>query len=404
MLLPYADQLANLVVRLWDEHGREAESFPAVAEKALNELPPDTNLQMMEIVDWVLQTNEFPQQLDLAENFGQPPVTLFNNGDFNIDVYFWLENDTSVHQHAFSGAFTVMAGTSVNCVYEFEPQHVFDDRLTTGTLVFKKAEILRTGDCRRILSGSRDIHSVYHVDYPSISVIIRAPDLSSLPQLSYIPPCLAYADDPELDTPLELRRRQVLRMLRRIDHPDYVDRLTKTLVSAGPSELLAVMLENRDYFIGRRDELRSLLLTLKKTHGELIDRIIDAFKTLAKKTQIKELRSLIRDPDVRFFLALLQSLEHREPILKMTTQRYPDCDPVEQILDWTKDLSAIVQADALGVGISETGMTILRTALEGSAEDLAGQSLQPMHSATAVATRNEAAQLQKHSLFRPLFY
>ena len=44
-----------------------------------------------------------PEQMDVEAAFGNPPVTLFAGLRFHIDVYFWLDGTTEIHQHAFAG-------------------------------------------------------------------------------------------------------------------------------------------------------------------------------------------------------------------------------------------------------------------------------------------------------------
>ncbi|MFN2514442.1 MAG: hypothetical protein ABR568_23900, partial [Pyrinomonadaceae bacterium] len=53
-----------------------------------------------------------PHQYDVEGRFGNPPITLFAGPRFHIDVYYWLDGTTSIHQHSFTGAFQVLLGSS----------------------------------------------------------------------------------------------------------------------------------------------------------------------------------------------------------------------------------------------------------------------------------------------------
>jgi hypothetical protein len=52
---------------------------------------------------------------------------------------------------------------------------------------------MRTGDVRQILSGDRFIHSLFHLDRPSVTMVVRTKhDSGTDPQYSYFPPGIAY--------------------------------------------------------------------------------------------------------------------------------------------------------------------------------------------------------------------
>ena len=42
------------------------------------------------------------------QNFGQPPVTVYRAPRFYIELLFWQESTTAIHQHGFCGAFTLL--------------------------------------------------------------------------------------------------------------------------------------------------------------------------------------------------------------------------------------------------------------------------------------------------------
>jgi hypothetical protein len=73
-----------------------------------------------DVIEWTMQETFLPEQRDLPGHFGDPPITLYNAPRFHIDVYFWLEGTTAIHQHSFCGAFQVLMGSSIHSRYEFE--------------------------------------------------------------------------------------------------------------------------------------------------------------------------------------------------------------------------------------------------------------------------------------------
>jgi len=82
-------------------------------------------------ISLVVGFNLVPQK-NLDATFGQPPITLFHHDRFYIEALFWLSSTTSIHQHAFAGAFSVLAGSSVQARYRFEPRTGVERRLRFG--------------------------------------------------------------------------------------------------------------------------------------------------------------------------------------------------------------------------------------------------------------------------------
>jgi hypothetical protein len=61
---------------------------------------------------------------------------------FYIQLLFWMDGTTAIHQHEFSGAFHVMHGSSIHAHYEFEKAQPVTPYLRVGNVKMKKMEIL----------------------------------------------------------------------------------------------------------------------------------------------------------------------------------------------------------------------------------------------------------------------
>ena len=94
--------------------------LPAIAADALRRADLPSKLTAWDVVEWALKQEELPPQRDLHGNFADPPITIYSGPRFHIDVYFWFEGTTAIHQHAFCGAFQVLLGSSIHSWYEFE--------------------------------------------------------------------------------------------------------------------------------------------------------------------------------------------------------------------------------------------------------------------------------------------
>ena len=148
--------------------------FNKLAYEALNEFKIDFPLDLFEqeVATWLL-THNVPKQLNLYNGFGHPPLTIFNNQYFVIDLYFWTTSDTSIHSHSFSGAFKVLYGKSEHQVFNVDIQKsIADDTLLTS-LTIKSEKTLITKDTIEIRSGLDFSHRLIHLDNPTITICIR---------------------------------------------------------------------------------------------------------------------------------------------------------------------------------------------------------------------------------------
>src|SRR5215216_4020345 len=112
-------ELGSLIEQRWRDENYNEEVFPEIAGQALVETTPYREVDPWDIIRWVNTTTQLPKQQDVQGKFGNPPITLYNGPRFHIDVYYWLDGTTSIHQHAFCGAFQVLLGSSIHSRYSF---------------------------------------------------------------------------------------------------------------------------------------------------------------------------------------------------------------------------------------------------------------------------------------------
>jgi hypothetical protein len=112
--MQFFHDLGSLVEQSWRDVDYCEEVFPELAEQAMTKMIPYGKVDPWEIIRWVNTTTQLPEQQDVAGRFGYPPITLFNGPRFYIDVYYWLDGSTTIHQHAFCGAFHVLLGSSLH--------------------------------------------------------------------------------------------------------------------------------------------------------------------------------------------------------------------------------------------------------------------------------------------------
>src|SRR5438128_9880383 len=158
----FFQDLGALVEQRWRDEDYSEERCPAIAELALLEATPDTRIDPWDVIRWVNTTAELPEQQDMAGAFGNPPITLFNGPRFYVDIYYWLDGTTTIHQHAFSGAFQVLLGSSIHSSYTFREDKVISEHFSVGELALNGVELLKQRDVRTIKAGRQFIHSLFH--------------------------------------------------------------------------------------------------------------------------------------------------------------------------------------------------------------------------------------------------
>jgi hypothetical protein len=185
-------ELGLEVERAWRAKSYDERALPELALAALQRAQLHQRVTPREILSWAITTEQLLPPRRQDKEFGQPPLMVYLGERFFIEVLFWLEGTTDIHQHGFSGAFSVLAGSSIESQYEFQPRHPIHAQLALGDLRLKSLRLLPTGECRPIVGGSALIHSVFHLDHPSVTVVVRTyQDVAALPQFSYLRPHLA---------------------------------------------------------------------------------------------------------------------------------------------------------------------------------------------------------------------
>jgi len=142
-----------------------------------------------EVANWT-QSNDMPKQLNLYNNFGEPSLTLFNNGQFAVDLYFWRSNDTIIHSHAFRGAFKVLYGSSLHEVFSVVSKSVFSSDIQTTNLTSESINILSAGEIHEI--NSELTHKVVHLADPTVTLCVRTVEDTELDQWHHLSTGLSY--------------------------------------------------------------------------------------------------------------------------------------------------------------------------------------------------------------------
>src|ERR1700728_1922875 len=338
-VMHYFDELGSVVGQLWKQRNYDYRLFPEVAQAALCDLPPTQHTSLEDAAKFGLTKEPLPYQHDIAAHFGQPPLTVYLGRDFRIEVLFWINSTPSVHQHSFSGAFSVLHGSSLHLSWGFETEQRVTTHLFYGDVVLKHAEILQLGDLRPILAGDGFVHTTFHLDRPSVSVVIRTlSEEDRQPQYAYLPPTICW--DPYERIFSYRRREQLLGMLIHSDRMAEYQELINSLIDTSDTYATFRYLLHAAYAVKRKETFDDLLRHAAEGHSRLIEKLSPALSRLRRQNLIVQLRETVANPDVRFVLALLANITDKATLLRLLKQRYMSQDPIAVLVKAVGELSA----------------------------------------------------------------
>lgn len=356
--MQFFQDLGSLVEERWREKNYREEAFPEIAGRALVEMAPHRGVDPWDIIRWLNTTTQLPEQQDVAGAFGNPPVTVFNGPRFYIDVYYWLDGTTSIHQHGFAGAFQVLLGSSIHSQYDFEEKERINAHFAVGRIVLDSVELLKQGDVRHIVPGQQHIHSLFHLDRPSATVTIRTRSTpGAQPQFNYHKPY--FASDPFYQSPVMFKRLQCASLLLSMKHPEADDLIGELLSHSDfqtAFEIIEIVLNRLAHdqmeetfgLSSGKERYEALVKIASRRHGQLVELIPPVFEEVKRQNYLILRRNQITSNEHRFFLALLLNVPDRVKVLDLVRQRFPDKDPISTIIDWVEEL-----ANTKAVGSSE---------------------------------------------------
>jgi hypothetical protein len=390
-------KLGEEIEALWRAKNYNEEDLPEIAGEALKQARLPEKVSAWDVLAWTMEQTVLPEQKDARASFGDPPITLYAAPRFHIDVYFWFEGTTAIHQHSFCGAFQVLHGSSIHSWYEWERREAVNTFTETGDMKLKVCELLEVGDIQPIWAGKRYIHSLFHLDQPSATIVVRT-DRSPLylPQFSYHKPHLAI--DPFFEQVGTTKKLQSLTALIRAGRSDADEHIVKLIENSDFQTTYLILAQahgflraegmNQIFGLARPDErFKNFLDAAARRHGKLADVFPPVFSYREKQDEIVRQRGIVTNPEHRFFLALLLNAEGRTRIFSLIKKRFPDVDPLEKALDWTFDMSqtrvfGANSSNALGIpDFDNFDLFVLENLLRDKSDEEMRESLRAEYSA-----------------------
>jgi len=344
-------ELGRAVERDWAAQHFDERSLPEIAVRHLERAQPSRHVTPLEIARYALfERDRVVGAREADSEFGQPNLIVFAAERFYIEALFWLDGSTTVHQHGFSGAFHVLEGGSVHTRLEFTETQQLNSGFKVGHLTQKTIELLRKGDTRAIVSGRSMIHSLFHLDHPSVSIVIRTVvDPGAEVQYDYASPSIAR--DPFHKRPFAKLAGRTLQMLREIKTPDFKSLLTRFLRTCEVRDafeclLTAVAKPDSEWVFDVLAELSDA------PYASVLPQMKECLTEHLRVSAILGLRGEVTERESRLTLGLLVNSRDRETLYRLLKDAFPQSEPRE------KFLSALRTLASAGIGFPENDSSV----------------------------------------------
>lgn len=190
-VLPLCKSIGDELRRQYNVGHNDVREFGRIATDVLSKYSGGVHFGPDDVAP-LASSDELPSQGDIDSDFGEPALTVVSYPRFRLDILCWRNGTTAIHQHQFAGAFMVLHGSSVQTTYAFESRKNISESFQLGLLTHGESRTLMPGDVQRIDVGASFIHSVFHLDAPTITLVARTQNnVANGPQFRYEKPNVA---------------------------------------------------------------------------------------------------------------------------------------------------------------------------------------------------------------------
>jgi len=396
--------LGSRIEAQWAKLGGDFESLPEAATNGLNESNFLNTVEIDEITEWLANPEQLPEQY--IKDFGQPNINVFVGERFYIEILFWVDGTTAIHEHNFVGAFGVLSGSSVHSKYQFEASNQLSAELQVGNVKFISSEVLRRGDLHAIIPGDKFIHSLFHLDRPSVSVVVRSRVFPQMIQRAYLKPYVAL--DPLYGDTLLKVNLKLLDALKSADPASFWKAANMLLEHKSPWMAFHVLTKAYEKAQTHVDGWQEVLDKISARYGsEIAACFLASIKESERTLRLCRFRSSIHDADYRFFLGLVLNVPDREHILALVAQRCKTDQPHAVIMRWIKEMftAGLFQTKLdSGLLLDVVDLAVRYGSFENArARVLNGSGQIPPHFANEEQMRKLWEMARSISAFQPLF-
>jgi hypothetical protein len=378
----------------WAARGRDEEEFADVAAGVLERLPAAQHFDREALLHQLMDpARTAVAQLAPLGAFGQPGFTIHHGDGFVIEIYYWLESMSAIHNHPFCGVFTVLEGFSVHARYEVELRRRVGSRAWLADAPLRGLELVPAGHIERFsLRRHPLVHALVHVPVPTISMVLRTERTEGY--LRYLPPTLALPMEQPPDP--SGRRLALLESLRHAGDPAFAGHLEALLQRADFETAVRVI---SDLWPSQDAGARAAIVeSLRPRHGDAVDAIAPAMDRAQRMLQATAVREASRDPRHRLVATTLAYAERRDDVLRVLSS------PIDGAAsDPLATLHAFVDAAGLFGPDEEASAVVAHALVDGEGHEGAWRRLVARWGESAVAPHAEpVADFCAQSMFSAL--
>src|ERR1043165_31679 len=359
LMIDSLQRLAPRIEREWKAVGCAVAAFPALAARLLEDAQPHRHYDLASLAGWTRRHRTFPAACNPFGPFGPPAFTVWSNGRFFVNVYAYTSPEVLIHDHDFAGAFVNLRGTTLHATYEFPDAERIAPQVHVGELALHQVEMVEEGDVRRIDPGRRFIHQVWHLDHPTVVLVIRTGPLPSPArrQFQYLHAGIATEvfrnDLMSVDTPARYRYTRKMAECLHASADHGIDYLKDLVRHEQPWDAAWHLLENwrrlRD--LGALDEL---IRAGARPQGTWFAGLVDGGSELDLFQSVRWAN--VRSVQDRIVLALLLTCRGWTPMREWLERLLPGAAPEESFVD---TLSRLGDAGVIPLQLGAEGSAML---------------------------------------------
>jgi hypothetical protein len=345
--------------------------FHEVAFRILERSPPASTIAAEEVFRWLIRTEQLPRQFDPRSSFGNFALTVAAREGFHIDLLVWTDSTTAIHQHGFSGAFHVLQGSSLHTLWSFDEDRRWSERLRQGRLSVRSTEWLGVGSTRPILPGASMIHSLFHLEQPSMTIVVRTPSTASAASpLNYVRSGLAY--HPHHETEQIAKTRQLLCMLWGSGNPQRMRWAQAALAEFDAHSAARIVLALASF--ASQGETKTLIEIAARADAGFADLLQATLRNRERDHALVNLRGQTCSPRHRMLLALVLNLPDRTAIDQALRQIVPDEAPAAWLWETLRSMHDTPgrlrdRPNLLGLALNDVSEEVLQLLLRGRSVD-----------------------------------
>ncbi|MHB1221971.1 MAG: cupin domain-containing protein [Gammaproteobacteria bacterium] len=315
-IVPIFTDLGENIRQKWAKYNYSEDALAETASEILDNTKLHQQISPNDIIDLALKPDPMLSAHQVDSPFGDLQQITYRHAKFFIEVLYWSDGATAIHDHGFSGSFYVMHGSSINAEYTFDKTDKINHHFWFGQLSKPTISKLSAGSIKPIYSGRRFIHSVFHLDNPTISVVVRThQDDDAMPQFEYRGSKIGLVEE---FSPEFAKKVQGLKFLLSSNNEKFIKCFKEIYIESPLDEKYWLI---RAFYINLC-KISVLWEFINHTNDERIRCIIQSVGEEALLSKIIKLRAKIQDPELRYFIALLMNLPTWEGIVDFIKNNY----------------------------------------------------------------------------------